>query len=538
MKFISFFLCINMLFSCSERQDFPVPDWQRYDESEFLETNAQHPNSRMRYKRIQSLFLDKQELWNTIGGQLDGFSEEKYQALRKFIFEKSITELQTFIEQDSLSYKDLTQWYLYRILKFENDSTRTLHCITSINPNAVADAERKDRNRSNKSHPVFGMPILVKDNINCAGMPTTAGAYVLKDHRPDDAPLILNLKKMGGIVLGKTNLSEWAYYFCDGCPLGYSAIGGQTLNPYGRMEYETGGSSSGSGASIAANYAVAAIGTETAGSIISPSAKNSLVGLKPTVGTLPGKGIVPISKTLDTAGPMTRSVEDNAILLSALKAEDAQHILQELGTADTRHFRFIAFRSFAESDSLYSRSLSLLSDQGAEIIMKDDPGFDFNGFLQLLNNDMKEDVPAYFKSYASDSFGTRTIADIVKFNQQDSAAYMPYGQGRLDAILTDSISADSFALVKESLLERAQIYFSLLLDSQRYDAVLSIDNYHAGPAAVAFHPCLTVPMGYRTNGEPSGLTIIARPGEENKILKMAVAFENISKHRRIPEAFD
>ena len=148
-------------------------------------------------------------------------------------------------------------------------------------------------------------------------MPTTTGAFALENNKnTEDAFIVTKLKENGALILGKANLSEWAYYFCSGCPVGYSAIGGQTLNPYGRKIFETGGSSSGSGVTVAANFAVAAVGTETSGSILSPSSQNSVVGLKPTIGLLSRTGIVPISSTLDTPGPLTKSVTDNAIFLS------------------------------------------------------------------------------------------------------------------------------------------------------------------------------------------------------------------------------
>ena len=155
-------------------------------------------------------------------------------------------------------------------------------------------------------------------------MPTTAGAIALsKNENTEDAYIIKRLKEEGAIILGKSNLSEWAYYFCGTCPLGYSATGGQTLNPYGRTIFESGGSSSGSGVAVAANYAVAAVGTETSGSIISPSSQNSVVGLKPTVGLLSRTGIIPISSTLDTPGPMTKNVTDSFILFNSMLGYDA-----------------------------------------------------------------------------------------------------------------------------------------------------------------------------------------------------------------------
>ncbi len=202
-----------------------------------------------------------------------------------------------------------------------------LNSIIAINPDAVSEARKRDKNRSDGDHPIYGMPVLLKDNIGMQGLPVTAGAAALANNMAADAFITERIKEKGGIILGKTNLSEWANYLSSACPNGYSAVGGQSLNPYGRRKLDTGGSSSGSGTAMAANYAAAAVGTETSGSILSPSSANSLVGLKPTVGLLSRAGIVPLSGTLDTPGPMTRTMTDNAILLSALSGEDSTDIV-------------------------------------------------------------------------------------------------------------------------------------------------------------------------------------------------------------------
>ena len=224
------------------------------------------------------------------------------------------------------------------------------------------------------------MPILLKDNVNATGMPTTAGAVALKNNNTDDAYITARLKQEGALILGKANLSEWAYFFCGDCPSGYSAVGGQTLNPYGRKTIDTGGSSSGSGVSIAANFAVAAVGTETAGSILSPASQNSVVGLKPTIGLLSRSGIVPISSTLDTPGPMTKNVIDNAILLAALYGYDntdsksksfkwpGNYYINGLknGNPSIKGKRFGAIKRLL-SDTLYINAVNVLKAQGAII---------------------------------------------------------------------------------------------------------------------------------------------------------------------------
>ena len=303
-----------------------IAAWVPYDETVELEANADHESIRMQYKLIQSRVLDKNDIWKSVADQIAYFSEEDYQRLKPMILDQDIPTLQQHVKSGELTYESLTQWYLYRIVKFENDRNTMLNSIIAINPNAVSEAKEKDQARSDENHPIFGMPILLKDNINTEAVPTTAGAHVLLNNQTADAFIVQRMKEKGAIVLGKTSLSEWANFNCSGCPNGFSAVAGQTLNPYGRRVFDTGGSSSGSGASMAANYAVATVGTETSGSILSPSSSGSLAGLKPTIGLLSRGGIVPISSTLDTPGPMTKNVIDNAILLSAMTGEDPRDI--------------------------------------------------------------------------------------------------------------------------------------------------------------------------------------------------------------------
>jgi len=246
-------------------------------ESEMLARNTTHESERMQYKLISSSLNDKKDIWASAQKQLGEFDEKKYQELKEFVYERSINEIQNFIVEGKLSYELLTKWYLYRIVKFESNPKTSLHAIIALNSNAVKIAKQRDAENFGRKSRLYGMPILLKDNIGTDGMATTAGAVALSNNFTRDAKIVSNLKENGAIILGKVNLSEWAYFFCDGCPLGYSAMGGQTLNPYGRGKFESGGSSSASGAAVAANYAVGAIGTETAGSILSPSSQNSVV---------------------------------------------------------------------------------------------------------------------------------------------------------------------------------------------------------------------------------------------------------------------
>jgi amidase len=541
---------ILLLFAvaCEQKTETVIAPWIPYDESQEIEINADHESRRMQYKLIQSRVLDKNDIWKNVAPQIRYFSEEDYLNLKPLILEQDIPTIQSHIKSGKLSYESLTQWYLYRIVKYENDSSRMLNAIIDINPNAVFDAKERDKNRSDNDHPIYGMPIILKDNINTEGMPTTAGAQALSNNYTSDAFITERIKEKGGIILGKANLSEWANYFTLISPNGYSAVGGQTLNPYGRKIHDTGGSSSGSGASMAANYAVAAVGTETSGSILSPSSSNSIVGLKPTIGLLSRGGIVPISSTLDTPGPMTRSVIDNAILLSAMSGEDSadaatkdnpknKKYWQEIKTGTLEGLRFGVSERFLE-DSIYRLSIEKIESFGGVIIEYEPVEITFENFGTLLMADMMVDLPNYLHDYAGEEINFQSISDIVNYNLEDSLVRIPYGQGRFDAILEDDTSHEELMEIKSALENEGRRYFDTPMVEHDLDAVLSINNWSAGYAAVAKYPCLTVPMGYTDKGRPMGLTFIGKQFEEDKLLKMGFAFEQATKSRKQPGDFN
>lgn len=541
------YLLLLILVACTPKPQYIITPWVPYDETEELAANESHESTRMQYKLIQSKFLDKNDIWKSVQNQILYFTEADYLALSPLIFEQNIPAIQQAVQEGQLTYEQLVQWYLFRIVKFENDSNTTLHTIISINPNAVAEAREKDRARAEGNHPLFGMPILLKDNIGTTGMPTTAGAHVLKDNETSDAFIVERIKDKGGIILGKVNLSEWAYYFCSGCPVGYSAIGGQTLNPYGRMVFETGGSSSGSGTSMAASYAVAAVGTETSGSILSPSSANSVVGLKPTIGLLSRDGIVPISSTLDTPGPMTRSVTDNAILLSAMTGKDAEDgatkaapddrtYWQDLSSASLEGLRLGANAQFME-DSLYLRAIEQIQAMGAEVITFEPEQVNFTGFRTFLNADMQNDLPKYLADHASDHISIEDVAGVIQHNLEDTLKRSPYGQALLEGVVAEDITAAGFDSLKDRFLEEATRFFETPIETHNLDAILSINNWNAGHAAMAKYPCLTVPMGYLESGQPRSLTFIGRPWTEDQLLRMGYAYEQQTLYRKYPSDY-
>ena len=540
-------LLLLLFIACEQQPKTTISSWVAYDESHELSENATHESKKMRYRLIQSKVSNKNNLWEAIAPQIESFTEGDYQRLKPLILEQNIPTLQAHITSGSLSYEKLTQWYLYRIVRFENDSLKALNALISIHPNAVKNARARDLQKSDTDHLVYGIPILLKDNINLAGIPTTAGAHALKDNNTTDAFIVDRLQEKGAVILGKTNLSEWANYLCSGCPNGYSAVGGQTLNPYGRRLFDTGGSSAGSGAAVAANYAAAALGTETSGSILSPASTHALVGLKPTVGLLSRSGIVPISSTYDTPGPMTRNVVDASILLSAMKGEDpndrstkgnsmASEPVALSSKSSFKGLRFGVNKQFL-SDSLYKIAVLKIESLGGVMVEFEPLKVNFKNFGTILDADMQVDLKTYFKQSSSKNFIPQSVGDVVRHNSEDSLIRIPYAQERLDGVLASSLSADSLAFFKESLQKEGRAFFETPMTESNLDFILSINNWNAGHAAVAQYPCLTISMGFSEKGKPKGLTFITRPFEEEKLLKIAAVFEQATHSRKIPEGY-
>jgi amidase len=525
----------------------PLNQWEAYDETEELAANADHPIARMRYKRIQSKHSDRNALFLPFKKELSGFNQEDHDALKSYILEQDIPSIQKHINAGHLTYEELTLFYIYRIYRFELDRTCFLNALISLNPNVMEQARQHDRDRQEgMDHPLYGMPILLKDNIDATPMATTAGAAAMVNNFPaQDAFIVEKLKAKGALILGKVNMSEWAYYFCQECPVGYSALGGQTLNPYGRRIFETGGSSSGSGVAVAANYTVAALGSETSGSILSPSGKNSVVGLKPTIGALSRSGIVPISSSLDTAGPMTKNVIDNAILMSALIGKDKRDRysyqaspirFDHLDTVSLKGKR-LGLNSKFEKDSLMQRAVTAMKAKGAVVISFDPPEIQMDQFRRLLDVDMRADLPQYLDAFAHPELGLDSVKDVVAFNLKDTLLHAPYGQGIFMRITKEKSPQLEFKAQKQQLMQTAKDYFEQTMDEYDLDAFLSIDNYSARNAAAAHFPALGVPMGYDSMGQPKNLTFIAPSKKEQLLLELGAAFERLENVRQLPQLF-
>ena len=547
MKQLLLLLSLVFLISCKETSSNASTE-------EATQTLNDSTVQEREYAVLDSKVLDAEALWKSFDFKVKMFTETKYDKLKPFIFEKTIPEIQQAVAQGQLTYEELVLFYLSRIKKYDRNNDLSLNSVIALNPKVLDQARELDENRADDLDPyaIYGMPILLKDNINAADMPTTAGAVVFEDNDTGDAFITQKLKEHGALILGKANLSEWAYFFCGDCPSGYSAVGGQTLNPYGRKIHDTGGSSSGSGVAMAANFAVAAVGSETSGSILSPSSSNSVVGLKPTIGLLSRGGIIPISSTLDTPGPMTRSVIDNAILLQAmtgldkddaaavnLKAASTDYIN---GLKDVEASAYLSEKRLGYytnyDDTLYLQAVEALRKAGATLIPIERPEVDLPQFTRVLNLDMQKDLPAYIANYGSKNLAVKDLKDITGFNKKDSLIRMPYGQKLLYGVLADSASAEEFTAIKDTLERNGRRFFDEPMKAHDLDAVLSINNYMAGYAAVAKYPAITVPMGYQEDNRPMGLTFIAPTLSEAQLLELAYAYEQISNMRKTPADFE
>lgn len=540
MKKIILLILLLSTISCSQNN---LKRWVNYDQSSEIIENLENKNQRLRYKRIQSISNNKNELINGFENEISIFLKTRYYKIKNLIIEKPIPQIQKSISEGKFSYYELTLFYLSRIYLIEFNKEKYLNSIISINKNALSEAKLRDKNINTNVNSIYGIPILLKDNIGFEGLATTAGAYSLKDNFTKDAHIVEKLKNSGAIILGKTNLSEWANYFCLGCPNGYSAMGGQTLNPYGRKKIDTGGSSSGSGVATTSNLSSVSIGSETSGSILSPSSSNSLVGMKPTIGSVSRSGIIPISSTLDTAGPMTKFVIDNIIVMNSIigfdKNDSYSYTKQPINidlvkSSDLSNYRLGYYSNYYQNDSLYRTNIDLLELNGAKVVEINPKNIALPNFRKLLDEDMRIDLVNYFNDYGNENLVVNDIKSIINYNSLDTINRAPYGQGIFKGIIKDTMSEYDYKLIKEKLLFNGNKFFDSAYNKNDLDAVISINNYHASYAAVAHNPCLTVPMGFRNDNSPAGLTFIGVSKNEQILYEIGYAFEQVSKKRRKP----
>lgn len=473
--------------------------------------------------------------------------------------EKStILDIQQAMHAQNFTSKELVQFYLNQIA----DYNHKVNAILEINPDALMIAESLDRERRIKGirSSLHGIPILLKDNINTGDhMHTSAGSQALAtSFGKDDAFLVKKLRRAGAVILGKTNMTEWANFMSDKMPNGYSSRGGQVLNPYGPGTLDVGGSSSGSAVAVACHFATAAVGTETNGSILSPSSSNAGVGLKPTVGLVSRSGIIPISYSQDTAGPMTRNVTDAAILLSSLSGEDpmdaATHSIpaQQDYTPYLLPTLFEAFRIGIVHAGYYDKmhheeqtKLDHVSEElkklGCSIIDLDQLSPDQDQLeenYEVLRYEFKSGLNSYLAKETSSSY--HNLQSIINYYQQNPLA-LPYGQSVLIEANETSGSLTEPQYLKSRLQDLSQAKengLDLIMKNEKLDALLFVGAYGSTLPAKAGYPSITIPAGFTSNKKPFGITFTGKPFSEPQLIKLAYAFEQLTHDRKLPEWLD
>jgi len=489
--------------------------------------------------------------------------------------EWTIADLQEKMESGELSARQISELYLQRITAVDK-SGPYINSIIELNPDAleVADTLDAERKAGKTRGALHGIPILIKDNIDTNDrMQTTAGSLALEGNIAEkDAFVVKQLRKSGALILGKTNLSEWANFRGKRSVSGWSSRGGLTRNPYA-LDRSACGSSSGSGAAVAANLCVAAVGTETDGSIICPSQTNGIVGIKPTLGLVSRSGIIPIAHSQDTAGPMARTVADAAILLGAMTGVDSA----DAATRLSKKRAFANYSKFLDRDGLqgarigaarnmagahprilkiFEYCIEVLKKLGAEVIDPVDvPNFDkfSKTELDVLHYEFKADLNKYLKSL-SDGTHVRSMEDVIKFNDENSDKIMPYfGQEHMmTALEKGPLSEKKYkdALAKNHMYARTK-GLDAAIRKHKLDALImpsggpawvidlvngdssNWDMESTSPAAVAGYPHITVPAGY-VFGLPVGLSFVGKAWQEATLIKYAYAFEQATQLRRMP----
>ncbi|MEM7417719.1 MAG: amidase [Gemmatimonadota bacterium] len=488
--------------------------------------------------------------------------------------EVTVAELQASMERGERSAREITEMYLARITEIDGQGPE-LRSIIETNPDALAIADELDAERAagNVRGPLHGIPVAIKDNIDTRdGMTTTAGSLALEGSiPPQDAFISAQLRAAGAIILAKANMSEWAYFRGVRATSGWSARGGQCRNPYA-LDRNPCGSSSGSGVAVSANLVPLTVGTETGGSIMCPSSINGVVGIKPTVGLWSRSGIIPISHSQDTAGPMARTVRDAAVLLGPLTGVDPRDeaTTASAGNSHTDYTQFLdadglrgarigVARSFPFQDprvlALFDEAIEAMREAGATIV--DPTNLQASAWndplsLVLLQYEFKHDLNAYLESLGPDA-PVKSLEEVIEFNRANADREMPFfGQQQMIASQARGPLTDPAYLEAKQTIQRAarEDGIDRLVAEHRIDAIVAptmgvawptdhikgdrLDGgSSAGPAAIAGYPDISVPMGF-VSGLPVGVSFFGGAWTEPTLLRIAYAYEQATGHRRPP----
>jgi amidase len=494
----------------------------------------------------------------------------------------TIPQLQQLMNSHRINSVNLTDFYLHRIQQLNGE----LNAVITVSPTAHADAVAADAARRNGDHrPLLGIPIIVKDNVDTTGMPTTAGSWALAGSTPDDAFIAHQLKAAGAIIIAKANLSEWANFRSGPSSSGWSGIGGQTNMPY-VLDRNPCGSSSGSGVVAAADLAVAAVGTETDGSIVCPSGANGVVGIKPTLGLWSRAGVVPISAEQDTAGPIARNVTDAAVLLGAATGVDSHDAATaaQAGHAFTNYTQFLNDHALNGArigvwragtydpalvgsvvEPILNQVKTALQSQGATVVDPTDIDLSAtaNEFPALLC-EFKSDIATYLHTYAHGTNPVthapyaQTLADLIAFDQAHPALEGPWNDLVFELAEETNGRDAACAGLRAATTPPVQTAINQLMAANNLDAIIALTNGPAWPtndnpnegdlnghfeyfvgsstaAAVSGFPDITVPAGYDA-GLPLGITFIGRRWAEPKLIGLAYDYEQAT-HVRVPPQF-
>ncbi|MYV53739.1 amidase [Streptomyces sp. SID3212] len=467
----------------------------------------------------------------------------------------TVAQLGGLLGSGKISSAGLTKAYLDRIRDL-NSRGPALNAVRSVNPDAMKEAAAADRARRGKGphSPLLGIPVIVKDNIDVAGMPTTAGSVALADSYPaKDAPIVAQFRRAGAVILGKANLTEFANYLTSGMPGGYSSLGGQVLNAYDASQTPS-GSSAGSGVAASIGFAAVTVGTETSGSILSPAYSNSVVGIKPTVGLVSRTGIVPIAASQDTAGPLTRTVADAAATLTALDGKDpadpatASNPLvghdfgKDLSTTALRGARIGVVASQVpaagtDNRALWDAAVAALTAQGATLV---DVALDTSGRSStVLSYEFKRDLNAYLARLPKNA-PMKNLADIIAYNTAHAGAALKFGQvnalnSEAKDLGPDSADTAAYKASRAQDLADSKDRIDAVMKDNSLTALLFANSGSAGIGAKAGYPSISVPAGYQAaNRRPFSISFLGQAWSEPTLVGYAHDYEQATKLRRPP----
>jgi amidase len=485
--------------------------------------------------------------------------------------EVTVTGLQEDMKTGKHTSHSITKLYLKRIAAIDKKGPK-LNAVIALNPDALQIAEDMDKERAlgKIRGPLHGIPVLIKDNINTKDkIPTTAGSLALADnYATNDAFIINRLREAGAVILGKTNLSEWANFRSTRACSGWSSVGGQTKCPY-ILDRNPSGSSAGTGSAVSANLCAIGIGTETDGSVVSPSSVNGIVGIKPTVGLLSRTGIIPISKTQDTAGPMARTVTDAAILLSVLAGIDPHEVYapDSLDKIQPDYTKFLdlnglqdkrlgveksAYIGNPDMEAIFNQAIDVLKSKGAIIIdiaLLDELKPIGNDEFTVLLYEFKDGLDRYLSTANSK---IKSLAGVIAFNKANEARAMPFFKQEImeQAVIKGDLTSTEYSIAVGKTIGITRRAINSIMAEYKLDAIIAPTNgfactidlvngdYDNGfgfstPAAMAGYPHITVPMG-AAHDLPIGLSFISMPYKEADIITLAYAYEQASQKRMKP----